>query len=635
MTFVKYMLSNERPESLRDIILPRDADGYYPSPADWRDEVLYFLLPDRFSDGNEHNRPLLRQHPSEVRPHNWNWQDWFNSGSGCWQGGKINGIRTKLDYLNDLGITAIWIGPIFKQRNLSGTYHGYGIQDFLDVDPRFGTREDLVWLVYEAHKKGIRIILDIIFNHSGANWDYLIDGNIVSEPDYLDSPYKYKDIAWRNNWEQPIDGISGKGDGVWPRELQDKDCYTRAGKGDLGAGEIEETTAQHKRTDFFSFRDFDTTNNQVLTFLAECYKYWIALTDCDGFRIDTLKHVSLEEARDFCGSIKEYAVKLGKHDFFLVGEVAGGDYNANRYLDVLTHNLNAALDIGEMRSVLCDVARGLTDPQAYFNGFSWNDVMGSHRKIGNRHVSILNDHDHVWGEKLRFSSHASSLHQVIVGVALQLFTLGIPCIYYGTEQALSGPEESERVWIPYWGNSDVYLREAMFGPEHPLDEGDNGNLKNDLPGFGPYGTSGYHCFDQEHPVFKRIASLNEIRKIYPSLRYGRQYLRPFSILDSPFEYHGAGEIIPWARVLDDEETLCIVNSSGSETRGGDVMVDAGLSNYKMTVVANTEQAADPQNYRGVYPVGAQVDVCWKDGVAYVPIRDLPPSEVIVLTNYPR
>ncbi len=64
----------------------------------------------------------------------------------------------------------------------------------------------------------------------------------------------------------------------------------------------------------------------TLTNLARCYEYWIALTDCDGFRIDTLKHVSLEEARNFCGTIKEFAGNLGKSDFFLVGEIAGGDY---------------------------------------------------------------------------------------------------------------------------------------------------------------------------------------------------------------------------------------------------------------------------------------------------------------------
>jgi glycosidase len=209
--------------------------------------------------------------------------------------------------------------------------------------------------------------------------------------------------------------------------------------------------------------------------LAECYEYWIALSDCDGFRIDTLKHVSFEEGRNFCDAIKEFAANLGKADFFLVGEVAGGDFAQDRYLDVLGSNLNAALDIGDMRPTLNNVAKGLTHPQAYFGGFDPGDAaMGSHRNLGQRHVSILDDHDHVFGVKIRFSSEAASEQQVVAGVALQLFTLGIPCIYYGTEQSFAGPEESERVFLPGWkagDHADRYLREAMFGPLHPRRSG--------------------------------------------------------------------------------------------------------------------------------------------------------------------
>src|SRR5262249_60796231 len=142
------------------------------------------------------------------------------------------------------------------------------------------------------------------------------------------------------------------------------------------------------------------------------------------FRIDTLKHVSFDEAHRFCGSIKEYAANLGKSDFFLVGEIAGGDYNEDRYLDVIGMNLNAALDIGEMRLALNSVAKGLDAPARYFDGFDpGRAVMGSHRNLGRRHVSILNDHDHVFGEKLRFSSESASESQVAAGVFLQLFTL--------------------------------------------------------------------------------------------------------------------------------------------------------------------------------------------------------------------
>ena len=146
------------------------------SPVDWRDEVLYFLLPDRFSDGGEAGRPMLtRQEIRDLRSRpdrdGWSWQQWAESGKR-WQGGTLRGIRGRLDYLQRLGVTALWIGPVFRQRARLDTYHGYGIQDFLDVDPRFGTRADLVDLIRRAHERGMRVLLDVIFNHSGANWLY-------------------------------------------------------------------------------------------------------------------------------------------------------------------------------------------------------------------------------------------------------------------------------------------------------------------------------------------------------------------------------------------------------------------------------------------------------------------------------
>ena len=221
-------------------------------------------------------------------------------------------------------------------------------------------------LVDAAHQRGIRIILDIIFNHSGPNWIYPQDD---WQPPYMPYPWHYEFGHWLDENGQPITSIDTAESGVWPTELQDAEDYTRAGSGDLGAGDINDANAEHKRTDFLVLRDFNLASSGTLTDLALCYKYWIALTDCDGFRIDTLKHVSPEEARNFCGSIKEFAANIGKQDFLLLGEIAGGDYNQDRYLDVLKRNLNAALDIGEMRLSLNAVARGLQHPDAYFNGF--------------------------------------------------------------------------------------------------------------------------------------------------------------------------------------------------------------------------------------------------------------------------
>jgi len=97
------------------------------------------------------------------------------------------------------------------------------------------------------------------------------------------------------------------------------------------------------------------------------------------------------------------------------------------------------------------------------------------------------------------------------------------------------------------------------------------------------------------------------------LKYRRQHLRKFDIGGDDFAHHGADQIIPCSWILDDEEVICIFNASGVDYRGGDVMVDGNLSNYKVAVIANTEEAADPKNYRGSYSFGTEVYVCWKDG----------------------
>jgi glycosidase len=637
MGFAQRMIGAPRPTSIEhEVQLPR-REAYFASPVDWRDEVLYFLLVDRFSDGREALRPLLdRTRLAEARPAGWRWDAWARSGQERFQGGTLEGVSSQLPYLERLGVTTLWLSPVFKQRGHLDSYHGYGIQDFLEVDPRFGTRADLVDLVGAAHARGLRIILDIIFNHSGPNWVYPAEtpgGEFT--PNYTSGRYPFG--AWLGEDGQRIPAIATPDDGVWPRELQGIDDYTRAGSGSLGAGDLDDPNAEHKRSDFITLRDFRLSAPGLLTDLAACYKYWIALTDCDGFRIDTLKHVSFEEARNFCGTVREFGANIGKSNFLLVGEIAGGDFAEDRYLDVLDLNLSAALDIGEMRPTLTGVAKGLVPPDAYFAGFDpGRAVMGSHRNLGNRHVAILDDHDHVFGQKLRFSAEAASDHQVAAGTALQLFTLGIPCIYYGTEQALGGPEPDERRWLPEWGTSDRYLRETMFGPRQPRAPGRAGLAGDDpeLPGFGPFGSAGHHLFNQDSAAYRRIAALCALRQTFPVLRHGRQYPRRLAIFGPPFALPGAGELIAWSRILDDEEALCVVNGHGTAARGGDVLVDADLNPQggAMTVVLNSAEAGGA--VAGRHPVGSTLTVQrTPDGTAFVAIRDLPPSEVLVLVNH--
>jgi glycosidase len=650
MSNLDAILSSDPPHSLREALSNwPERKTYTASPCDWRDEVFYFLLPDRFSDGREQDSRLLDCDLStgaglsrirSLRGPDWRWDRWQKSGADYYQGGTLKGVRSKLGYLADLGVTTLWIGPVFRQRVEENSYHGYGIQNFLDIDPRFGTRRDLIELVDAVHALNPRmnIILDIIFNHSGCNWLYDESASDACKPRYLGSG-SYSPIWPRNGYGLGISDpnqVLGSDDYAWPREFQGEASYLRAGSGSLGAGDLDDDHAEHKRTDFETLRKFNLFSGETLQALILVYHYWIALADIDGYRIDTFKHVTQNQARDFCNAVKEYAEILGKDDFFLVAEVAGGSAAEDRYLDIAGRNLNACLDIGEQRETLCSAAKGLEPASRFFAGFAYYDPgMGSHRNWGSRHLSISNDHDHVFGSKVRFAADASNDHQAVAAVAMQLFTLGIPCLYYGTEQGLaSGAEPDERKWLSNWGGHDCLLREAMFGPEHPRAsgwDGTRGQSAPDIVGFGPHGTAGWHVFNPGHPIYTRIARLAEARRMLIPLRRGRQYPREVAVFDFSFSAPGAGELAAWSRIFDEQEVLVVINPHGAERRGGRVVIDKRLSSEGMKVVVNTDPKAPPE-----MKPGGRLNLLTRDGWNFVELfREdwlLGPSEVMILAN---
>ncbi len=110
---------------------------YHESPTDWEDQALYFLIVDRFSNGLETDEMIFDPHTDtdSILTHN-KAEEWNYAGSE-WNGGNLNGVMSKLDYLKNMGITTLWLSPIFKQTTMGHSYHGYGIQDFLNVDPHF------------------------------------------------------------------------------------------------------------------------------------------------------------------------------------------------------------------------------------------------------------------------------------------------------------------------------------------------------------------------------------------------------------------------------------------------------------------------------------------------------------------
>jgi len=647
------ILSIGPPRSLEEARANWPQRSYTQSPPDWRDEIFYFLLPDRFSNGMERDDRLLDCDLStsrglnrirSIRGSNWNWKNWQDSGANYYQGGTLKGIKSKLGYLSDLGVTTLWIAPVFRQRIEGNTYHGYGIQNFLDIDPRFGTRRDLIELVDAAHAikpRKINIILDVIFNHSGCNWLYDMSAGNAYKPRYQTRPEdSYRPIWARSGYGTGIGDLKqalGPDDYVWPEDLQGELRYLRAGCGNLGAGDLNDDNAEHKRTDFEDLRKFNLFSEETFNALILIYHYWIALADIDGFRIDTFKHVTRDQARNFCNAIKEYAEILGKQGLFLVAEVAGGSSAEDRYLDITGRNLNACLDIGEQMENIRNVAKGLQSLSNFFAGFNYyDDGMGSHRNYGSRHLSMFDDHDRVMGRKERFAAGASNDHQGAAATAMQLFSLGIPCIYYGSEQGLAGgADPDEQKWINNWGRTDCMLRETMFGPEHPRAagwDGSQGKIAMDTVGFGPHGTAGRHVFNPNHPIYTRIAQLSKVRSAFMPLSRGRQYQREVSVLnDYSFFIQGAGELMAWSRIFDKQEMLVVINPHGNNSRGGRVAVEKRLSSEGMQVVLNTDAKA-PLEMRPGARLGLVTNGVWSFIEVFRNDWILGPSEVMVLAN---
>lgn len=592
----------------------------HPSPADWRDQTFYFLLPDRFSDGNEGERPLFdRADPQRFRTADK--RAWMEAGKN-FQGGTLKGIAGRLDYLKALGVTALWLGPVWRQRPDLQTYHGYGIQNFFEVDPRFGTRQDLRDLVDAAHARGMYVLLDVIYNHTGNNWFYDRDGAPRDTAPYRYSP-PHPFHGWRSGTGTSLPAIASLEDGVWPEEFQDLGWYTRAGQiGRFDPDSWEDPLHpdnEFRRGDFFDLKDLDLNRAAPLSGVIRVYQYWIALSDCDGFRIDTVKHTPWEGSRNFCGAIHEYAESIGKENFWLLGEVTGGADMARNYLEIFGRNIDAVLDIGAPAASLGGMVKGVLDPRGFFDLFRGHDSLGSHRETGRYHVSILDDHDMVGRGKHRFAAHnaiAGRYRQVAHAVGTQLTTLGVPCIYYGTEQAFDGTEGRHDFAIePARSFEDRYIRESMFGGT-----------------FGAFETNGCHFFDPAHPTYLRIAAIARVRnradRIGLALRRGRQYARETSFLGRAFAIPASGELVAWSRILFDQEVLVALNTHGTESRGADVTVDASLHSPGSAMTFLYQGSWSDAELRNP-PLDQTVPVQQSDGRATVRI-DLPPAGMAIL-----
>ncbi len=581
---------------------------FFPSPAAWEDEVLYFLMVDRFSDNKENNyldndgnqvtkgsTPLFKLEDlgNAVQTAS-DRENWFKAG-GVYAGGKLKGIESKLGYLKRLGITAIWISPVLKQVSFEQTYHGYGIQNFLDVDPHFGTRDDLVSMVKTAHSLGIRVILDIILNHSGDVFAY--------KPEEFKCDIYDKDGNWTGKeacWQMDgtvygVEGFKDKnGDpslpfdtlpesvfpdsGIWPAEFQKQDVFTRRGK--INNFDFD---PEFREGDFFTLKDINLGGGTVdayypspaLLNLCEVYKFWIALADIDGFRVDTVKHMNDGASRIFTSAIHEFAQCIGKENFYLIAEITGGRINAFKTLEKV--GMNAALGINDIPDKLEYLVKGYRDPERYFELFRNSHDLDkeSHTWFKNKVVTTFDDHDQVrkGGNKARFChdegpGQKDNYKMIINALALNAGTMGIPCIYYGSEQCFNGH-----------GDNDRYLREAMFGGA-----------------FGAFESRGRHFFNEDNRVYKELSEILKVRKNSIAIRRGRQYLRPVSgdgiNFGLPVMMGGIiRSVVPWSRIFNKKEVLLAVNTDYDQPREAWVTIDNDLhaAGDTLTCIYSTDE----------------------------------------------
>nr|WP_189822093.1 pullulanase-type alpha-1,6-glucosidase [Streptomyces finlayi] len=486
---------------------PSDAKlAAQPARHDLTRDQFYFVLPDRFANGDTRND---RGGLTGTRlDHGFDPAD-----KGFYQGGDLKGLTDRLDYIKGLGTTAIWMAPLFKNKPVQGAgkdasagYHGYWITDFTQVDPHFGTNADLERLIDKAHSKGMKVFFDVITNHTADTVDY-------AEKKYGYRPkgaYPYLDKQGR-----PFDdraGTRGKVD-------RDSSPYTpapRAGERKTPAW-LNDPTMYHNRGDstfagesaeygdFSGLDDLWTERPEVVKGMEEIYQKWVRDFGIDGFRIDTVKHVDLDFWTQWATALDAYAKKRGRDDFFMFGEI----YDANPAATapyVTRGRLDATLDFP-----LQDALRGYAsqgggaDKLAKVYGADYRYT--TDKANAYEQVTFTGNHD--MGRIGAFlkqdnpkATDAELLQKARLANELMFFARGNPVVYYGDEQGFTG------------AGGDKDSRQTLFASKTP-DYLDDDQLGTDR-------THASDAYDTTHPIYRSIAELSKLTKAHPALRDGVQ-----------------------------------------------------------------------------------------------------------------
>ncbi len=503
-----------------------------PGDAQYRnrlpqDEIIYFVMPDRFENGDPANdRGGLKGDRLKT--------GYDPSHKGFWHGGDLKGLTSRLDYIEGLGVTAIWFTPIFKNKPVQGPagqessgYHGYWVTDFTQVDPHLGTNEEFKAFVDAAHARGMKVYMDIIANHTADVIQY--KGCPIQACGYrsiADYPYQRRGGTGGG----PINpGFTGDGD-------RSAENFARLSNPDF-AYEVEVPAAErdvkvpawlndpiyyHNRGnsewfgesmtygDFSGLDDLYTEHPRVVAGLIEIFGSWIDRFGIDGFRIDTAKHVNPEFWQAFVPAMLERAKARGIPNFHIFGEVYQETMEPGTLaVHTRVDRYPAVLDFAFRAAALQTIA-GAKGTEAWERLFFGDPLYEGGASMAQQLPTFVSNHD-----AGRFSmfvrrafpaaSDEEVLDRVMLAHAMLLTLRGVPTIYYGDEQGFVSDE------------GDQAAREDMF----PSKVG----IYNDNRLLGTSETTAVSNFRTDHPIYRLVATLARLRLDNAALRRGRQLVR--------------------------------------------------------------------------------------------------------------
>jgi len=496
------------------------------------DEILYFLLPDRFDNadpGNDRGGLTGDRLQTGFDP----------TADNFYHGGDLQGVIRHLDYIQGLGATALWLTPVFRNKpvqsmlGIKGTeaaaYHGYWITDFTSVDPHLGSDADLHALVDAAHARGMKVYLDIVVNHtadviryrecpqvhcpyrSKADYPYTRRGGLQGAPineGFLGDDAVHQNAANFAHLTRPDYAYSpyvpaGEEHAKKPDWLNDPIYYHNRG---------ESTFKDESSTygDFVGLDDVMTEHPRVVQGFIDIYGAWIDNYGIDGYRIDTAKHVNPEFWQAFVPAMLARARARGISHFHIFGEVSSGTTEVGplaRHTRV--DKLPAVLDFA-VANALQAVASGWTGTQLLAQVYD-DDADYEGGEAGARQLpTFISNHDggRFAMQMLRRTPQmdsAQALQRTLLANAMLLTLRGVPVLYYGDEQGFVGSD------------GDNASRQDMFASQVPA-------FRSQMR-LGGQHTPGGDSFDTGHPLYQAIAQLARLRSAQPALRRGRQVLR--------------------------------------------------------------------------------------------------------------